>query len=1427
MCASASSQTTISGDIYDGSGGPLTVAGSPYLVPSYATLTVPNGETLTVEPGVVVRLQESVTVEIFGTLMAEGDSANRIRFISDTITQKWYTFILRDGSNSSLKFCDFEYGGKAIFGQGQQLLLQNPASLTIENCVIAHGEDDGIYGSMGVGTAGTLAIINSAISNNGGNGIELSMDTSATVALTGNTVTGNVLSAYRLSQNIYPSGGTVSGNGFDGIELTGGSAVFSGTYEYHLLVKEFSTVSVVNGASLTLVPGTEVRMKDGASFDIMGSLIAEGTVTDSILFTASTPGQPWLFIIFRTGSTGSFKYCNIQQGGKYGYEQILLQDPASITVDGCVITQGGGDGIGGIIGSGVTAVITLTNTTINGNRGNGADLSIGTSGTATLSGNTFVSNTGSAYRLNPNVYPTATSASSNGFNGIELTSGTIINSGTYELDLLIPDLATISISSGTTVTLAAGTEVRMNDGATWEVSGTLIAEGTFNNRNRFTRNLSGALWNSIIFRSGSSGSFKFCDIDFGGKFGFPQISLQDPLNIMVEECIIANSGGTGVNAIIGSGFAGVLNINNCIFTNNAADAINLTEYGQGTVTIECNIISANGGDGIRISDGSAFIQYNYISSNTGNGLTNAGSASINASNNWWGESSGPSGLGTGAGDEVANTGTGSVNFSSWATVPAFAQCGDSLASGAPFISSLVNGDTLLHGGIKEFIIYGGNFDTAATVLLTRGTRGVPDPGNILGKIKTLTSNLIIADFDLTNYEIMGDWDLVLQNPDSSSARDTIFIVPSLIFMGAELTGTVGFPVVPFGQERSNYLQIVNFGNDEGFILLEITPPASEHINLKIDSKINPEYDRSAETDKTKAYVLIPMGEKQLKTLKLYWAVDPSHVVYPPSYGAFKTGVMKQREQDDELVFGSDKQVSYKGLKGATRAQVKGLLIGSMVTAGCGALTDALLQDPNLTNLKKAVDNVIDRLPNGVAKTPKWIAEQVASELLNLIPGVGWAQIIGGCLNQIIGGFFNAWESDAKGAADRLRASTRGDQLSAFERAMDQVGENGRINWYTAHALYQVNAAFQKPPCNPPPGFDFSSVGPIRGPFDPNDKTTSGNFINGIQTDGDTMMLHMIPFSELSEPIQYTILFENKAQAPDSANTVTITDTLDASFDLSTLEIDSGLSVFSRGAFNWSLNGNILTVRYDSIMLPPNVNPPEGEWQAAFRIKLLPNRAAGTVIRNRASIVFDFNPPIFTPEVIHIVGSPEITAATAIVDFGTLQVGSMTTESVRLRNAGDYQLVVGTYSLNTASFEIASDLCSSAVLQPGDSCEMVIRFNPAYPGAISDTLAITSSDISNYPLEIALKGDAVTRINEAEKISVRLRPNPAADELTISFGEMRLYHTTITDFIGSKVLQSSVNSYAAKIDLKKFRHGVYFIFVTDEDGNSAYRKFVKI
>jgi uncharacterized repeat protein (TIGR01451 family) len=181
-------------------------------------------------------------------------------------------------------------------------------------------------------------------------------------------------------------------------------------------------------------------------------------------------------------------------------------------------------------------------------------------------------------------------------------------------------------------------------------------------------------------------------------------------------------------------------------------------------------------------------------------------------------------------------------------------------------------------------------------------------------------------------------------------------------------------------------------------------------------------------------------------------------------------------------------------------------------------------------------------------------------------------------------------------------------------------------------------------------------------FDPNGKIGS----QGVGTAG---------YISGEEPLRYTIFFENKETASAPAQEVMITDQLDvANLDLSSLslglvtfgnklirslgfsqfngEVDlrptNNLVVKITGSLNTSTG--ILTWRFTSVdpdtglppadplagFLPPNKIPPEGEGSVLFTIMPKKDLASGTVIKNGASIIFDTNAPIVTPEWLNTI-----------------------------------------------------------------------------------------------------------------------------------------------------------------------------------------------
>ena len=142
---------------------------------------------------------------------------------------------------------------------------------------------------------------------------------------------------------------------------------------------------------------------------------------------------------------------------------------------------------------------------------------------------------------------------------------------------------------------------------------------------------------------------------------------------------------------------------------------------------------------------------------------------------------------------------------------------------------------------------------------------------------------------------------------------------------------------------------------------------------------------------------------------------------------------------------------------------------------------------------------------------------------------------------------------------------------------------------------------------------------IRGSFDPNEKsvTPAGTGIQG----------YISPFEELT----YTIYFQNTGN--DTALNITLFDLLNENLDISTLKFNG-----SSHACNWFLDFNRqLIFRFPAINLPDSsTNEVMSHGFVSFSIRPKPGLPDQTVITNSAGIVFDFNAPILTNQVINTI-----------------------------------------------------------------------------------------------------------------------------------------------------------------------------------------------
>lgn len=135
---------------------------------------------------------------------------------------------------------------------------------------------------------------------------------------------------------------------------------------------------------------------------------------------------------------------------------------------------------------------------------------------------------------------------------------------------------------------------------------------------------------------------------------------------------------------------------------------------------------------------------------------------------------------------------------------------------------------------------------------------------------------------------------------------------------------------------------------------------------------------------------------------------------------------------------------------------------------------------------------------------------------------------------------------------------------------------------------------------------------VTGSFDPNDKTE----IRG----GQITKLEV----ENGEYLEYTIRFQNTGN--DTAFNIIIRDTLDSRLQWSSAEAISASHRYSLKV----MQGRNVECLFQDIQLVDSVqNEPASHGFITYRIRPKTNLAVGDVVRNSASIYFDFNAPVKT------------------------------------------------------------------------------------------------------------------------------------------------------------------------------------------------------
>ena len=473
-------------------------------------VTVNSGVTLTIQPGTIIKFQNNGTVKgkltLNGVILAQGNSTNKIVFTSihddsyggdsnnnGNATRPsagdWDNVsIASTGSGSAFGYTLLQYGGSAT-----AVLSISGASVNLSDSTVRWSLVDGVNWLSGA--SGTIA--RNLINNNVRYGISLVSASMPTI--TDNTIFHNRSYAVYMegSSPANFEGNIVFGNTYNGIGVY--STLASGTWHENLPYIVTTNLTLESSNTLTLEPGTVVKFLANTNLIIRGTLVADGTQDDRIIFTsikddffggdtqqdgAATKPLPgnWGTIYFGDTSNDSGSRINhvlIQYAGtsyNYGTGTVtagLSFDSASTSIQNTIISKSSGYGLQLINASSPL----VANSTFVDNLNHGAWLSAASS--PTFNDNIFARNAGYA------VYQSASSqaiysgniAAGNKTNGIGVT-GSLSSNVTWGNNLPYVVEGTINLTINTTLTIQPDSVIKFASGAGLLIDGWLIAQGT-------------------------------------------------------------------------------------------------------------------------------------------------------------------------------------------------------------------------------------------------------------------------------------------------------------------------------------------------------------------------------------------------------------------------------------------------------------------------------------------------------------------------------------------------------------------------------------------------------------------------------------------------------------------------------------------------------------------------------------------------------------------------------------------------------------------------------------------------------------------------------------------------------------------------------------------------------------------------------------
>lgn len=291
----------------------------PYVIGGNVYIGTVTGTTLTLMPGVEIQMGNSAAVYVgygsnkFATLIAEGTESDRILFTSSAPEAarspgNWdfLGFYGGAGSNSSLAYCDFSYGGG--YSDNYGMIHVEGSAVSVVHSTFMHSE------SQGIALRNDASFVNftgNSFMNNGTVPLEIYGNFAHTIG------TGNSFGS--------GSGILVKGDDLEQSDVTWRKQ------DIPYLIDGTLYIGSNTGTRLTIEPGTTIKFTARSEIYVgyrsgtFGVLVADGEPGNRITFTSGAAtgfeaAGDWDGIWFYggTGNGTVLDYCVISYGGGYG-----------------------------------------------------------------------------------------------------------------------------------------------------------------------------------------------------------------------------------------------------------------------------------------------------------------------------------------------------------------------------------------------------------------------------------------------------------------------------------------------------------------------------------------------------------------------------------------------------------------------------------------------------------------------------------------------------------------------------------------------------------------------------------------------------------------------------------------------------------------------------------------------------------------------------------------------------------------------------------------------------------------------------------------------------------------------------------------------------------------------------------------------------